>query len=144
MTTLNSKGSEAMLTAGVRAATDVTGFGFLGHLHRMLAASGVSATVRASAVPSIAGARELAAAGQIPGGSKRNRSYVEKAVLFADDVDEVSRVLLTDAQTSGGLLIACPASQTSSLRTALADRAVPSHEVGTAQEGPAGAIRIEA
>src|SRR5258706_1797389 len=119
MTTLNAKASEAMLSCGVRAATDVTGFGFLGHLHRMLAASGVSATIRASAVPLIPGARDLAAGGQIPGGSKRNRAYVEAAVSFDGDVDEVSRALLSDAQTSGGLLISCPPSEAGTLRAAL-------------------------
>ena len=92
----------------------------------------------------IGGARELAAAGQIPGGSKRNRAYVEGAVRFDDAVDEVSRVLLTDAQTSGGLLISCPRPKAEALRTALAERAVPSHDVGEVGDGPAGSIRIEA
>jgi selenide,water dikinase len=144
MTMLNASGSEAMLEAGVRAATDVTGFGFLGHLHRMLNASGISAIVRASAVPVIEGARELAAAGQIPGGSKRNRAYVEPAVRFADGVDEVSRVLLTDAQTSGGLLISCPPEKAGTLRARLNERRVPAHEVGLVENGPAGSIRVGA
>jgi selenide,water dikinase len=144
MTTLNAPASVAMLDSGVRAATDVTGFGLLGHLHRMLNASGVSATVRAPDVPVIEGARELAAAGQIPGGSKRNRAYVEPAVRFADGVDEVSRVLLTDAQTSGGLLISCPPDQVATLRAALNERGVPSHEVGVVRAGPAGSIRVDA
>jgi len=143
MTTLNAPGSEAMVSVGVRAATDVTGFGFLGHLSRMLGASGVSATVRASAVPVIAGARELAAAGQIPGGSKRNRAYVESSIRFADDVEEVSRVILTDAQTSGGLLISCPGDKAGALRAALAERGVPAHEVGTVGEGPEGSVTVE-
>jgi selenide,water dikinase len=144
MTTLNAAGSVAMLAAGVCAATDVTGFGFLGHLHRMLNASGVSATVRASAVPVLEGARELAAAGQIPGGSKRNRAYVEPAIRFADGLDEVTRVLLTDAQTSGGLLISCPPAQVDTLRARLHEGGVPGYEVGPVEGGPAGSIRIEA
>jgi selenide,water dikinase len=144
MTTLNAAGSVAMLAAGVRAATDVTGFGFLGHLHRMLNASGVSATVRASDVPVLEGACELAAAGQIPGGSKRNRAYVEPAIHFADGVDEVTRVLLTDAQTSGGLLISCPSAQAGTLRALLSEGGVPAHEVGLVEDGAAGSIRIEA
>jgi selenide,water dikinase len=143
MTTLNADGSAAMLAAGVRAATDITGFGFLGHLHRMLLASATAATVRASAVPVLDGARELAAAGQVPGGSKRNRSYVEPFVRFADAVDEVSRVLLTDAQTSGGLLIACPSEQLGSLRAELLERTVPFHEVGSVTDGRAGTLTIE-
>ena len=144
MTTLNAAASQAMLAVGVRAATDVTGFGFLGHLHRMLAASGVAAAMRAPAVPVLDGARELAEAGQIPGGSKRNRRYVEPAVCFADGVDEVTRALLTDAQTSGGMLIACPPEQLGSLRAELAARATPFYEVGVVTEGPAGEIAIAA
>ena len=143
MATLNAAASEAMLEVGVRAATDVTGFGFLGHLHRLLVASGVAGVVRASAVPVLEGARELAAAGQVPGGSKRNRAYVEPAVRFGDDVDEVSRVLLTDAQTSGGLLIACPSERLGSLRAAMLERAVPFHEVGSVTDARAGEIAIE-
>lgn len=144
MTTLNAGASAAMLAAGVRSATDVTGFGLLGHLHRMLEASGVAAVVRAPAVPILEGARELADAGQIPGGSKRNRRYVEPSTRFADEVDEVTRALLADAQTSGGLLIACPPEQLGSLRAETAARAVPHHEIGSVVEGGAGDIAIEA
>ncbi|HEV2685411.1 MAG TPA: selenide, water dikinase SelD [Actinomycetota bacterium] len=143
MTTLNAAASQAMLAVGVRAATDVTGFGFLGHLHRMLVASGVSAAVRASAIPILDGARELAEAGQIPGGSKRNRRYAEPVVRFAEDVDEVTRALLADAQTSGGMLIACPPEQLASLRGELGARAAPFYEVGVVMEGLAGEIAIE-
>ena len=143
MTTLNAAASQAMLAVGVRAATDVTGFGFLGHLHRMLEASGVGAAVRASAVPVLEGARELAEAGQIPGGSKRNRRYVEPSVRFAEGVDEVTRALLADAQTSGGMLIACPPEQLGALRVELEARSVPFHEVGVVTDGPAGEIAIE-
>jgi len=143
MTMLNAAASQAMLATGVRAATDVTGFGFLGHLHRMLLASGVAATVRASSVPVLEGARALAEAGQIPGGSKRNRRYVEPVVHFADGTDEVTRALLADAQTSGGMLIACPSEQLGSLRTELTARAVAFSEVGVVTGGPAGEITIE-
>ena len=143
MTTLNAAGSEAMLAAGVSAGTDVTGFGLLGHMHRMLLASGVSATIRASDVPVIDGARELAQAGQIPGGSKRNRRYVEPAVMFEDGVDEIARVLLTDAQTSGGLLISCPAEHAGRLDDELAARGVPESRIGEVGSGAAGAITVQ-
>ena len=144
MTTLNSGASAGMLAAGVQAATDVTGFGFLGHLHRMLLASDVAAVVRAHTVPVLEGARALTEAGQIPGGSKRNRTYVESAAGFAGDVDEITRVLLTDAQTSGGMLIACPSERLETLRAELGARAVPFHVVGIVTEGLAGEIGIEA
>ena len=103
----------------------------------------MAATVRAPAVPVLEGARELAEAGQIPGGSKRNRRYVEPSVRFAEDVDEVTRALLADAQTSGGMLIACPPEQLGSLRDELAARATPFYEVGVVTEGRAGEIAIE-
>ena len=143
MTMLNADGSEAMLAAGVRAGTDVTGFGLLGHLHRMLAASGVSGTVRARAVAVIEGARDLAGAGQVPGGSKRNRAYVEPSVAF-DGIDEITRVLLTDAQTSGGLLISCPAERAGRLEEELRARSLPASPIGVVGEGTPGAILVEA
>jgi selenide,water dikinase len=112
MTTLNAAASEAALAAGVCAATDVTGFSLLGHLHRMLRASGSSATVSASAVPLLPGARELTAAGYVSGGTRNNMAYLEPWVSWParsasggaipDDV----AILLQDAQTSGGLLLA--------------------------------------
>ncbi|MGZ4141139.1 MAG: selenide, water dikinase SelD [Actinomycetota bacterium] len=144
MTTLNAGASEAMLEAGVRGATDVTGFGLLGHLHRMLSASGVSAVVRAGSVPVLEGARELAAAGQIPGGSRRNRAYVDPHLRFADGVDETTRVLLTDAQTSGGMLIACPPGARERLFAGLEARGVHGWEIGVVADGAPGAIAVEA
>ena len=103
MTTLNATASEAAVAAGVRAATDVTGFGLLGHLYKMLRASGVGAVVDADAVPVIEGVRESMAAGYLPGGSCRNLDWVRPHV--DSDRDEDTLVLLADAQTSGGLLV---------------------------------------
>lgn len=105
MTELNAAAGEAMVAVGAHAATDVTGFGLLGHLGEMLRASGVGAELEAAAVPLIDGAARLAAAGNIPAGTGRNRAHVERFTDFGV-VDEVTRVLLSDAQTSGGLLIA--------------------------------------
>jgi selenide,water dikinase len=144
MTTLNAGASSAMASAGIKAATDVTGFGLLGHLQKMLAASGVGATLRASAVPVLNGARELAEAGQIPGGSKRNRKFVEPSVDFEDDVDEVTRMLLADAQTSGGMLIACPQAVLVTLLAAMKDNGTPVWEIGSVTDGAAGTIRVDA
>jgi selenide,water dikinase len=105
MTELNRAASVAALEAGIRAGTDVTGFGLLGHLYKMARASGVTAVVDAAAVPYLAGAREAAAAGHVSGGTRRNLDWVRPhADLSAVPEDEA--LLLADAQTSGGLLLA--------------------------------------
>ncbi|WP_367650688.1 selenide, water dikinase SelD [Nocardioides sp. zg-1308] len=103
MSALNREASEQALAAGVRAATDVTGFGLLGHLMKMMRASGTSAVVDAAAVPYVAGARESLAEGFVPGGSRRNLDWVREHLDASVDEDEL--VLLADAQTSGGLLV---------------------------------------
>ncbi|MGO4957704.1 selenide, water dikinase SelD [Luteococcus sp. Sow4_B9] len=105
MTTLNRASSEAALTAGIAAATDVTGFGLLGHLFKMARASGVTAVVDAAAVPYLDGARQSIRDGFIPGGSRRNLDWVSPN-LSADGISEEELILLADAQTSGGLLLA--------------------------------------
>src|SRR4051795_5010365 len=108
MTTLNRDASAAALEAGASAATDVTGFGLLGHLYELTLASGVAAEVEAGAVPAIPGALELLASDQPPiaGGSRRNREWVEPWTDWDPVVPEEPRWLLCDAMTSGGLLIA--------------------------------------
>jgi selenide, water dikinase len=105
MTTLNRDASRAAVSAGIRAATDVTGFGLLGHLYKMARASGVTAVVDAAAVPYLAGAREAVAEGFVSGGTRRNLDWVRP---FSDlsAVGEDDALLLADAQTSGGLLLA--------------------------------------
>jgi selenide, water dikinase len=105
MTALNREASRAALDAGVSAATDVTGFGLLGHLHKMAVASGVTAVIDVDAVPFLAGARESAYDGFVPGGSRRNLEWV-RPHLAAGTYDGVEQLLLADAQTSGGLLLA--------------------------------------
>ncbi|HVF18924.1 MAG TPA: selenide, water dikinase SelD [Mycobacteriales bacterium] len=106
MTTLNADASTAALAAGVTCATDVTGFGLLGHLLKLVRASGVSAEIDSSAVPYLDGARGAALAGHVSGGTRRNLEWVLPHTSFADGVDETTRLLLADAQTSGGLLVA--------------------------------------
>ena len=105
MTTLNADASRQALAAGIRCATDVTGFGLLGHLFKLARASGVSAIIDHTAVPLIEGTREAAKAGYMPGGSSRNLDWVlphtDAAAVSEDDL-----LLLADAQTSGGLLVA--------------------------------------
>jgi selenide,water dikinase len=143
MTTLNAAGARAMLAVGVHAATDVTGFGLLGHLHNMLAASGAAAEIEASTVPLFAGAAELAARGAVPGGTQRNRDALAADVTFAPRVDEATRVLLCDAQTSGGLLVAVAADRADALARALKKEGTPAAaKIGRVTAGPAGTIAV--
>ena len=104
MVELNRAASVAALAAGVVAATDVTGFGLLGHLYKMARASGVTAVIDAAAVPYLDGAREALRDGYVSGGSRRNLEWVAPHLATALGQDEL--LLLADAQTSGGLLVA--------------------------------------
>ncbi len=140
MTTLNRDAALAAAEVGAEAVTDVTGFGLLGHLHMMLAASGVAATVDAAAVPFIGGVVALARAGVAAGGTVRNRAFVDPFVGWGD-LDEPEQLLLADAQTSGGLIIAT--TDPGGLQGALAARGVPGAVIGaTSGEGPAGRITV--
>jgi selenide,water dikinase len=105
MTTLNDQASRAALAAGVTCATDVTGFGLLGHAFKLARASGVTVVIDHAAVPLIDGARAAARAGYVPGGTRRNLDWVAPHADFGE-VGEEDLLLLADAQTSGGLLIA--------------------------------------
>jgi selenium donor protein len=143
MTTLNRGAAQAMLRVGVSAATDVTGFGLLGHLRGMLRASGVAAEVHAGAVPLLPGTAEFAAAGCIPGGTRRNLADLDPDLAWDDQLSELQRLILCDAQTSGGLLIAVPAERVDALCTALhAELAPAAAVIGHVAAGGAGAIRI--
>jgi selenide, water dikinase len=104
MTALNRDAARAAVDAGIRCATDVTGFGLLGHLYKLARASGVTAVVDASAVPYLEDARTSLAQGYVPGGSRRNLEWVQPHLRADVDGDEL--LLLADAQTSGGLLVA--------------------------------------
>ena len=105
MTMLNADAAEAALAAGITCATDVTGFGLLGHLHKLARASGVTAVVDSAAVPFLDGARAALRDGYVPGGSRRNLDWVRPHADL-DAVDDDTAILLADAQTSGGLLLA--------------------------------------
>jgi selenide,water dikinase len=106
MVTLNRGAKDAAVATGVRAATDVTGFGLLGHLHNVLVGSRLAARVFAGAVPRLDYALGLVDAGLVPGGSKRNLAWIEPHARFERAVSAAERLLLADAQTSGGLLLA--------------------------------------
>lgn len=145
MTTLNRGAAEAMLEVGVHAATDVTGYGLLGHLHELARASRLTARIAASAVPLLAGAEALAAAGFVPGGTKRNAADLEPHVAWSADVADTHRVLLCDAQTSGGLLIAVSEERTDALLELLREAGTPAAAViGELAEGTPGRIEVGA
>lgn len=108
MKTLNRAAAEIATRHGLRAATDVTGFGLLGHLCEMLEASGCAAHMDAAAVPLLPGALDAARAGLVPGGSKANQTFFGGLVAFDPAVSEPLQALLFDAQTSGGLVLAVP------------------------------------
>jgi selenide,water dikinase len=144
MAALNRAASEAMVSVGVSAATDVTGFGLLGHLGGVVTGSGVTARIGMSAVPLLREARGLAAENVCPGGTRRNLAFVEGFTEFGDGVSDVDRLLLADAQTSGGLLMFVPAGKLDALLQALEDRSVATRAViGEVTERSAGRILIE-
>jgi selenide, water dikinase len=143
MTALNAGAARAMAAVAAHAATDVTGFGLLGHLHNLLAASGVAAEVTARSVPVLPRAREMAERGAVPGGSTRNLESLASVVAFDPSVDQVTRILLTDAQTSGGLLIAVPADRRDALLAGLERERTPAAAViGHVTAGPAGRMTV--
>lgn len=122
MTTLNRAGAEAMIEVGVNAATDVTGFGLLGHLLEMLKGGGLGARLEMDAIPLIEGATDLVEAGVCPGGTHRNLAQFGQRCDFDAAITETEQLLLADAQTSGGLLIACPADRADALLERLRER----------------------
>lgn len=139
MCTLNARAAVAARDAGASSATDVTGFGLLGHLHKLALASGVTAEVDAAAVPVLDGVADLVAEGFVSGGTKRNRDWVDPH-LDAGDLDEATVTLLADAQTSGGLLFACDPAAAADAAAALRAEGHPAAVVGRLVEGDAGAL----
>ena len=143
MATLNRAASEAMMAVGVNACTDITGFGLMGHLTGMLRASGVSAEVSVSAAPVLPGVDELLSKGVAPGGTHRNQDGVSDYVDWDDSVPDNDRLLLCDAQTSGGLLLSVPRERLSLLLDALEARGVGTRAVvGSIGDGPPGTARV--
>ena len=146
MATLNAGAARAMRRVGVRAATDVTGYGLLGHLGEMLRASGTSAVLRYDDVPLLPGVEALAAAGVIAGGTKRNLKSASRSTSFGD-LGEPARYVLADAQTSGGLLMAVDAPLEAALLQALAEEGVEGASIGaftsrTFEDGPSGRVSV--
>ena len=142
MRQLNRAASEAMVAVGVSAATDVTGFGLLGHLGELLAASAVAARIETAGVPVLDGVLELAEAGIVPSGTRRNLAAVEPLTRFADSISPAQRLVLADAQTSGGLLIAVPSERSHALEAGMLAGGVAVARIGTIEAGKAGFIEV--
>jgi selenide, water dikinase len=124
MTTLNNSAAEVAAEFGsdVHAATDITGFGFIGHTREMALASNVSVRISWAKIPILSGAVECVRAGYVPGGLKSNREFAESVVQFGSDVDETAKALLFDPQTAGGLLLSMSAKVSHQFLTVFRDR----------------------
>lgn len=143
MTTLNDGAMRAAIQVGVSAATDVTGFGLVGHLTQMLDASQVAAELAYESLPILSHAWNLASRGIVPGGTQRNLEAAER-VAWSNDLTPADRLLCVDAQTSGGLLLAVPPEHESALLEALQREATPAAAViGRVTKGAPGTIRME-
>ena len=139
MTTLNAAAAGAMVEAGAGAATDVTGFGLLGHLRKLLEASGVAARIEATLVPTLPGVLDLARAGVVSGGTNRNHAWLSATTDWGA-LTHPEQLVLADAQTSGGLLIATR--HADALEVALDARGVAYAEIGEVVAGRPGAIAV--
>jgi selenide, water dikinase len=131
MTHLNRQAGAAMAAAGASAATDVTGYGLLGHLRNL----GVGAEIRLRAVPVLEGVRELAAADLFPGGTRRNHAVVRDEVDWGG-LGEAEQLLLCDAQTSGGLLVAIAPERAAAFEAGMAGAPYPAARIGEVSDGP--------
>lgn len=142
MCSLNRAAAEAMIEVGVHACTDVTGFGLLGHLHELAEASGVSAHMSLNQIPVLPGVWDLAKRDAVPGGSRNNQRYLTEYVTWSKGIKPEEQVVLCDAQTSGGLLMAVSPRQRSRLLAALRERGVLAAEIGRLTRGPRGRITV--
>lgn len=143
MAMLNKGAAEVMKNYPVHACTDVTGFGLLGHLGEMAAESRQAITLMKDQVPVLPRVRELAEQGVVPGGSKSNLRHVKEAVHFDDRLDEIDQLILADAVTSGGLLMAVEAAQAEALLAELKDKGLGASLIGSVTDGPAGQIFVK-
>jgi len=142
MTTLNAAARDAAVEVRVHAATDVTGFGLLGHLREVCVASATGAVVDLAAVPVIVGVRDLLAEGMVAGGTQRNLAFVAPDVDFGD-LPDAERLLLADAQTSGGLLLSVAPDRAQDVMDACAARGTPiAAMIGKMTESDARRITI--
>ena len=144
MTTLNRDAAAVGRAHGVTAATDVTGFGLLGHLRNLVRGSRLAATLEAAALPLLPGVAAHIAAGRVPGGSKINRDFLSALVDWRgpDDARDLTLTVAADAQTSGGLLLCVPPDRAASAVAALRDHGLPAAAIGTLREREPGEERL--
>lgn len=142
MTMLNKAGAEGMQATGIKTATDVTGFGLLGHLFEIAAASDVQVEVYAEKVPLMAGVREYAGYGLIPAGAYSNREYLQDKVSYKQELDENLRDLLFCPETAGGLLIAVPEDREEIFLHNMAIKGSSVHRIGQVVAGKLAPLRI--
>lgn len=143
MTQLNAAACEAMLAVGVNACTDISGFGLLGHLHEMAEASGVAAEVSVNRIPVFAEIWDLIAQGAVPEGTHNNHRFLAGWTDW-HSVSRAQQLMLSDAQTSGGLLIAVAPERKAALAEALQQSGVLAAEIGELIAGPPGRIAVRA
>lgn len=142
MATLNKAAAEAALEVGVHAATDVTGFGLLGHLFEMIKGGPVSALLRYEAIPVMDGVIELAKEGVVPGGTKTNLAFLSPHIHAIPGLNTPELHVLADAQTSGGLLLAVAAAKSRYLLDTLASKGVQAWEIGEFEPGEGISITL--
>jgi len=135
MSALNREAAEAMIEVGVSAATDITGFGLLGHLLEMVQGSGIGARIYLDRVPVIEEAWGYAREGIVPGGSRANLDYVSPCVQWGEDISEDAKLILSDAQTSGGMMISVPKEKEVLLLNSLKDKGITGAVIGEIEEG---------
>ncbi|MBU8920495.1 MAG: selenide, water dikinase SelD [Bacteroidales bacterium] len=143
MSCLNRTAAETMVDFPVNACTDVTGFGLVGHLREMTKGSGIDAELWMESIPLIDGARELAVEGNIPGGTVNNHLFTADMTDWDETISETDRLVICDAQTSGGLLISLPRGEAVRLHDMLLSRGVDSAIIGSFTEKGTGRIRIK-
>ncbi len=145
MATLNKRASEVMVEVGVNACTDVTGFGLLGHLYEMIAASGLAARIRSSDVPFLEEIWELIKGECVPGGTEANKKFADQFAQWHEHVSDMMRLALCDAQTSGGLLIATPPDKADQMLSTLHEVGVDTAAIiGEIIESPTCCVIVEA
>ncbi len=135
MLRLNRHASHIALAAGLKAATDITGFGLLGHLWEMATSSGVAVRVNSAAVPLLPGALECSRSGIHTGGEGRNRDWIGEHATIDAHVEPALAALLFDPQTSGGMLIACPSRKAAAFERAFVNEGEPLWRIGRADAG---------
>jgi selenide,water dikinase len=142
MAALNRRAGEIMIEIGVSTATDITGFGLIGHLYEVLSGSGRSARLYSRRVPVFPEAVRIADMGMVPGGTRANQKNYEPFVEWHNDVSATERILMNDAQTSGGLLIFVPVDKKDRLVAALQKENILAAHIGDVAEAVPGSRRI--